>query len=112
MFRMVVVLNMWHWEFQNCPLLSIFCHKCCHVFLVDFFVIVCEMKVMSDVQDMILCHGIQVERCEDLFCPCPVVPESLTYVVAQSCNNCQKHFGIRYFKKRICFLSCLSKYWW
>jgi hypothetical protein len=114
MFRIVVVLNMQHWECQNCPLLSIICHIPRHGILVDFFVIVCEMKAMSDVQDMVLCHGIRVESCGDLFCPCPMVPESLTYVVAQSCNNCQKqrHYGIHYVWKRVCFLSCLSKYWW
>ena len=46
--------------------------------------------LMSDVQGIVLCHGVRVERCADLFCPCSVVPESVTYVVAQSCNNCQK----------------------
>jgi hypothetical protein len=57
------------------------------VLLVDFFVIVCEMQVQSDVQEMVSCHGIRVKTCEELFCPCPIVPEPVTNFVAHLYNN-------------------------
>jgi len=40
------------------------------------------------VQDIVSSHGIGTERCEELFCPFPVVPDFVTYVVANLCNDC------------------------
>jgi len=77
--------------------------KCILVFniLVDFFVIICGVQVMYDVQETVWCHSSGVERCEKLICPCPIVPESVTYVLTHLYNDYhkQKHFGICYIWK-------------
>jgi len=40
------------------------------------------------VKGIVSSHGIGAERCEELFCPLPVVPDFVTYVFANLYNDC------------------------